>query len=423
MCCLVFVSAKSRNPVPTRRLFADEDCSRLGVSCGDSLHGLARGGPAGQSSRQQQLVESGGRSSGLPTQQRAEKRASKMISSDNVSGRTMVVAAVAAAGAAVLGVVVARKLLEDKRDKCPAESAWRRVGTVTTLHVFPLKSGRPVETDKLVAGEAGPTLGILRDRSFVAVDRTGRAVTGRTHPGLLTVSISPATGKEGAVELRSTLVDKPLILDISQLKALKGRKIAVWKCTVSGVDCGDEAADFIRKAAVTSAHPEGSAAAELRLAFFPWKGTDRSGPIKRSRGVFGIFTDETSYHLIVRSSVDALNEKLEVPVRTLNFRPNFVVEGPAAFDEDAWQYVRIGQVVFKMIHACGRCMLTTVDPDTGIKSPTTEPLTTLRKFRHPTPEQRALMPPSDGHAPVMGIMLGVVKQGEIFLNDAVYAYP
>ncbi|XP_034244478.1 mitochondrial amidoxime reducing component 2-like [Thrips palmi] len=343
-----------------------------------------------------------------------------MISSDNVSGRTVAVAAVAAAGAAVLGVAVARKLLEDKT---PAESDWRRVGTVSTLNLFPLKSGKPVSSDKMLADEAGPALGLLRDRSFMAIDRTGRAVTGRSHPGLLTVSVSPVAGKEGVMELRSSLVDKPLILDTTELKAHSGRKVAIWHSTVSAVDCGDEAAAFIRKVAVTPAHPEASAAADLRLTFYPWQRTDRRGVTKRARGINGIFADETAYHVIVRSSLDALNEKLQVPVSSLNFRPNFVVDGPAAFEEDAWQWVRIGQAVFKVIMPCGRCILTTVDPETGVKSPATEPLATLRKFRHPTPAQRALMPPEDSHAPVMGIRMAIVKQGEISLNDAVHVYP
>lgn len=342
-----------------------------------------------------------------------------MISSDSVSGRTVAVAAVAAAGAAVLGVAVARKLLEEK---IPAESDWRRVGTLKELYLFPLKSGKPVRTDRLMAEEAGPTMGSLRDRSFVAVDRTGRFVSGRTHPGLLTVSITAVDqGKDdGLLELSSSRVDKPLVLDTNQLKAFTRRKITVWGNTVSAVDCGDEAAAFIRRAAVDAGvHAEASPAAELRLAYFPLQRTDR-GP-KEPRGVNGIYTDQSSYHALNSSSIDALNEKLQSPVSALHFRPNFVIDGPAAFADDEWQWMKIGQAVFKIVMPCGRCILTTVDPETGVKSLESEPLATLRKFRKPTPAQKTAMKGSE--APVMGNRVGIVRQGEINLNDDVYVFP
>lgn len=73
----------------------------------------------------------------------------------------MAVAAVAAAGAAALGVAVARTLREEKP---PADADWRRVGSLSHLHLFPLKSGKPVPTESLTTGEAGPIVGPLRDR-------------------------------------------------------------------------------------------------------------------------------------------------------------------------------------------------------------------------------------------------------------------
>lgn len=340
------------------------------------------------------------------------------MSSDHVSVRTVAVAAVAAAGAAALGVAVARKLREEK---LPADSEWRRVGKLSELYLFPLKSGKPVVTERLWAEEAGPVMGALVDRSFVAVDRTGRFVSGRSHPGLLTVSVTPVAGKEGVLELRSALADKALVLDTAELKTLTRRKITVWGSAVSAVDCGDEAAAFIRRAAVEAGkHAEASAAADLRLAYFPLQRTDR-GPVT-PRGTNGIYTDQTSYHSLIGASVAKLNEHMDVPVSTLHFRPNFVVDGPAAFDDDNWQWVRIGQqAVFKTVMPCGRCVLTTVDPETGVKSSEGEPLTTLRKIRAPTPAQKQAMKGSD--APCMGNRLAIVRQGEICLHDDVFVYP
>lgn len=65
----------------------------------------------------------------------------------------------------------------------------------------------------------------------------------------------------------------------------------------------------------------------------------------------------------------------------LRFRPNLVVEGSAAFAEDDWKRVRIGDVEFRVVKPCSRCILTTIDPQTGERSADREPLATLQKYR------------------------------------------
>ncbi|MBK6513562.1 MAG: MOSC domain-containing protein [Polyangiaceae bacterium] len=51
------------------------------------------------------------------------------------------------------------------------------------------------------------------------------------------------------------------------------------------------------------------------------------------------------------------------------FRPNVVVEGAAAFDEDAWLELRLGEVRVDIVKPCGRCAMVDVDPDLGERAP------------------------------------------------------
>lgn len=67
------------------------------------------------------------------------------------------------------------------------------------------------------------------------------------------------------------------------------------------------------------------------------------------------------------------------PLPMTRFRPSLVVAGAAAFAEDDWLRVRIGEVVFRVVKPCGRCVLTTVDPDTAVR--TKEPLVSLGLHR------------------------------------------
>lgn len=75
-----------------------------------------------------------------------------------------------------------------------------------------------------------------------------------------------------------------------------------------------------------------------------------------------------------------LNTRLEKPVNPEQFRPNFVIKGAAAYEEDTWGWVKIGDVIFKTVMPCTRCIFSTVDPETGTKNPKVEPLKTLKRF-------------------------------------------
>lgn len=75
-----------------------------------------------------------------------------------------------------------------------------------------------------------------------------------------------------------------------------------------------------------------------------------------------------------------LNSRLEDPVAPDQFRPNFVVKGASPYEEDTWGWIKIGDNIFKSVMPCTRCILTTVDFETGTKHPRAEPLKTLKRF-------------------------------------------
>jgi uncharacterized protein YcbX len=61
------------------------------------------------------------------------------------------------------------------------------------------------------------------------------------------------------------------------------------------------------------------------------------------------------------------------------FRPNVVVRGAPAWAEDGWRRIRIGDVTFRVVKGCDRCVLTMIDPETLAK--TKEPIATLARHR------------------------------------------
>lgn len=90
--------------------------------------------------------------------------------------------------------------------------------------------------------------------------------------------------------------------------------------------------------------------------------------------------DGYPYLLIGTKSLDFLNEKLEDKISILRFRPNIVISSENPHEEDDFGTFKIGEVGFKNIKPCGRCIMVNNDPTKGIVKK--EPLKTLSKYRN-----------------------------------------
>ena len=82
-------------------------------------------------------------------------------------------------------------------------------------------------------------------------------------------------------------------------------------------------------------------------------------------------------------------ERGEEPARLpmTRFRPNLVVDGDEPFAEDRWTRVRVGEVTFRVGKPVGRCVITTIDPQTLERGH--EPIRTLARHRR-TPDGKTL---------------------------------
>ena len=83
--------------------------------------------------------------------------------------------------------------------------------------------------------------------------------------------------------------------------------------------------------------------------------------------------------IIGQSSLDDLNSRLTSPLPMNRFRPNIVFTGGLPFQEDDMQQFTIGDIQFFGVKPCARCVITTIDQESGIKAK--EPLKTLSTYR------------------------------------------
>lgn len=239
--------------------------------------------------------------------------------------------------------------------------------SLTVKHIFihPVKSmaGQMVEEAALTAD------GLAGDRQFVVATGKGKCLTARECPSLVLIN---AVVEGDSLLLSTTSGDT---LRISLFKPFTEQHvIRVWDDDVTGLDMGDEVSRWL----------SGYLGRDCRMLSMV-KSSVRQG---KFRGTPNGFADATPLLLTCEASLIDLNARLERPVTQRNFRPNIVVEGPMEpFGEDLWSEFKIGDIAVKDTWGCSRCILTTVDPDTGIKSNDMEPITTLKTFR-PAPDKR-----------------------------------
>ena len=235
---------------------------------------------------------------------------------------------------------------------------------LSSIYRFPLKSGKGESLSQVCLDK----LGVEGDRRWMLVDEaSGRFLTQRSHPQMS--QLSALWNAKGGLTLTTEgfeALDVPLPQADSDL-----RGVTIWRDTLRVPDAGDEAAQWLSRFINQS----------VRLVHVPLERarTTEAGYGRDDDQV--AFADGYPLLLIGQASLDDLSHKVNRTLEMLRFRPNLVVSGSEAFAEDGWKRVRIGEVEFRVVKSCSRCILTTIDPQTGVRDEQREPLQTLMSYR------------------------------------------
>jgi uncharacterized protein YcbX len=116
-----------------------------------------------------------------------------------------------------------------------------------------------------------------------------------------------------------------------------------------------------------------------RLVYMPDDSERITDQKYASDGSIVSFADGYPFLLIGQTSLDDLNTRLNDPLPMDRFRPNIVFTGGEPFEEDAMHTFTIGNITFRGVKLCARCIMTTIDQDTIARGK--EPLKTLAKYR------------------------------------------
>lgn len=242
-------------------------------------------------------------------------------------------------------------------------------GTIARLFVYPVKSCAGIEVQEALLTETGLDL----DRAWMVVDSEGKFLTQRTVPRMALVR--PKLTSQEMVLRAPGMLALHVALDAVEAPAT----VTVWRDTVPAWDMGAVAAqwftDFLgQPCRLVRFDPE-----HRRLSSMEWTGGVEA-PNQFSDG-FPVLVASTA-------SMDELNARLaargHAPVGIERFRPNVVLAGVEAHDEDRVDLLRVeaptGEVHLQPVKPCARCPVPDIDPDTAESHPAVGD--TLRTYRH-----------------------------------------
>ena len=247
------------------------------------------------------------------------------------------------------------------------DSTRASLGRVAELRIYPIKSLGGVTLNRVTIGE----LGLAGDRRWMLVDEGGVFYTQRALPRMALVHAEPLDGGVrvtapglGALELAPPPDDAPRAC------------VRVW----------DDLVPAQTYAASVDAWFTQAIGRPARLVYMPDDVRRPVDPTYAGADDRAAFSDAFAVLLVSRESLADLNARLVArdvgAVGVERFRPNVVVEGTGApFAEDGWGEIALGGAALRVVKPCARCVLTTVDPETGRPSPRGEPLRTLAEYR------------------------------------------
>lgn len=236
------------------------------------------------------------------------------------------------------------------------------------VHVYPVKSvgGSPL-------GEAVvEPWGLAGDRRWMLVGPDDRIVTQREYPRLALATAQPLPG--GCARVTAPGLE-PLTIEVPD--PVGTIAVEVWGDKVDAVPADPATAEWF------GTH----LGAQVRLVYLDAPASRRPiDPAYARPGETVSFADGFPLLLTTAPSLDALNSLIaqgdhadEGPLPMNRFRPSVVVEGTAPWAEDGWSRIRIGEVCFRVVKPCGRCVITTTDQRTAERGK--EPLRTLARHR------------------------------------------
>ncbi len=252
--------------------------------------------------------------------------------------------------------------------------------TISELFIYPIKScaGIALREARLLA------TGLEYDRCWMVTDPAGAMLTQRAYPRMALIKVE--LGAQHLVIRAPGMSELRTPLEAAQLDVPLAVQTEVWGDAAYGLDTGEASAAWFSSflgvpARLLRFNPE-------RERIVDPEYTQRVG------GATTHFADGFPLLVIGQASLDDLNQRLNgkgapsIPID--RFRPNVVVAGLDAYEEDYAETLKVeggsnaGEgVQLQLVKLCARCPIPTIDQAKGAPDPhwPNEPTDTMSTYR------------------------------------------
>ena len=234
---------------------------------------------------------------------------------------------------------------------------------LSEINIYPIKSLKGISLKEAKIERRGWEF----DRRWMLIDENNKFLTQREFPKMATIETEI---KENGLQVSNGA--EKLIVPF-EIEENSTEKVKIWQ---------NKCAAKINEKPINEWFSE-ILGANIRLALMPEETQRKVNyfyAVQKDDHVS--FADAYPFLLIGESSLEDLNSRLEKPLPMNRFRPNLVVSGAESFAEDGWKKIKIGAAIFHIVKPCARCVMTTIEQNTGEKQGV-EPLKTLATFRIP----------------------------------------
>ena len=226
--------------------------------------------------------------------------------------------------------------------------------TLTGLSIYPVKSCRGIDLDEAKIGPCGLEARAVGDREWTVVSPDGASMTQRECPAL--ARIAPNLPGDGLI------LSHPGLPDFALRPARTGARIDVrlWGSTFPAFDEGDAVAGWLAQALGLTD----------RLARFD-PSFERASDLLWTGGAAALnrFSDGFPMLLTSKNSLADFNSRWtrggRAPLPMDRFRPNLVIEGIGAYEEDHLAALVAEGIELRPVKPCARCSIPSVDQTSG----------------------------------------------------------
>lgn len=243
---------------------------------------------------------------------------------------------------------------------------------LSEITFYPIKSCAGIALREAVLTSSGLMSEQIFDREWMVVDSAGRFLTQREYPrmALIVPKIKATT-----LELRAPgMLRLEIELGLPHPQLAPMLEVQLWDEQVRAYDCDEATAAWFSRAVgvpcrLVRFHPD-----VVRATSTKW-----TGGIAAST----LFSDGYPVLVAGAASLEDVNDRLRAIGRQAlpmnRFRPNLVIDGIGAFEEDYADYLQFGSTILKPVKPCARCPIPSVDQATGVPGP--DPLDVMQSYR------------------------------------------